>query len=208
MLKQKSAGKVRNHLILPKFQKPKNQTFMQRLSFLLLTVLLAGGSLRSIAQPITGQQIKDQFIIDWERAKAYTLDYLNTMPADKYSFKAVDSIRSFASQMLHLAGGNVGLITAATGAKIQWPGRGLENSPTAQNKDSVVWYVTRSYDFALESIKALDPDKYAELVDFAKRKEMRYTLLWKAFEHQTHHRGQTTIYIRLQGIRPPNERLF
>ncbi|NJN43012.1 MAG: hypothetical protein HC811_13085 [Flammeovirgaceae bacterium] len=30
----------------------------------------------------------------------------------------------------------------------------------------------------------------------------------KAFEHQTHHRGQTTIYIRLKGIAPPNEKLF
>ena len=180
---------------------------MPRLSFLLLTVLMAGGSFRSIAQPITGQQIKDQFLADWERAKAYTLDYLNTMPADKYSFKAVDSIRSFAGQMLHLASGNVGLISLATGAKLQW-NRGLENSPTAQNKDSVVWYVTRSYDFAIESIKALDPDKYGEMIGEGNRKAMRYTLLLKAFEHQTHHRGQTTIYIRLEGIRPPNERLF
>lgn len=181
---------------------------MPRLSFLLLSVLLAGGSFRSIAQPITGQQIKEQFIADWVRAKAYTLDYLNTMPADRYSFRAVDSIRSFAGQMLHLASGNVFLIGAATGAKIDWPGRGLENSPTAQNKDSVVWYVTRSYDYAIESIKALDPDKYGETVGEGNRKAMRYTLLLKAFEHQTHHRGQTTIYIRLQGIRPPNERLF
>lgn len=173
----------------------------------LFLILLAGISLQSIAQPIAGDQIKGQFIADWERAKAYTLDYLNTMPADKYSFRAVDSIRSFAGQMLHLASGNVGLISAATGAKIQWP-RGLENSPTAQNKDSVVWYVTRSYDFAIESIKALDPNKYAEMVGEGNRKAMRFTLLLKAFEHQTHHRGQTTIYIRLQGIRPPNERLF
>ncbi|HET9745897.1 MAG TPA: DinB family protein [Chitinophagaceae bacterium] len=30
----------------------------------------------------------------------------------------------------------------------------------------------------------------------------------KAFEHQNHHRGQTTIYIRAQGIKPPEERLF
>jgi len=175
---------------------------------ILLSLLLTGGALRSFAQPITGQQIREQFIADWERAKAYTLDYLNTMPSDKYSFRPVDSIRSFAGQMLHLASGNIGLIMAATGAKIDWPGRGLENSPTAQNKDSVVWYVTRSYDYALESIKALDPGKYAEMVGDANRKAMRYTLLLKAFEHQTHHRGQTTIYIRLQSIRPPNERLF
>jgi uncharacterized damage-inducible protein DinB len=30
----------------------------------------------------------------------------------------------------------------------------------------------------------------------------------KAFEHQTHHRGQTTVYLRLKGVTPPNEKLF
>ncbi|HZJ61332.1 MAG TPA: DinB family protein, partial [Chitinophagaceae bacterium] len=28
------------------------------------------------------------------------------------------------------------------------------------------------------------------------------------FEHQTHHRAQTTIYIRLMGLHPPQEQLF
>ena len=55
----------------------------------------------SHAQSLT--DIKTQLVKDWERAKAYTADYLNTMPADKYSFRATDSIRSFAQQMLHLA---------------------------------------------------------------------------------------------------------
>jgi uncharacterized damage-inducible protein DinB len=36
----------------------------------------------------------------------------------------------------------------------------------------------------------------------------RLSWLMKAFEHQTHHRGQTTIYLRLAGVRPPGERLF
>ena len=38
--------------------------------------------------------------------------------------------------------------------------------------------------------------------------ETKYVFALKAFEHQTHHRGQCTIYIRLLGIRPPQERLF
>jgi hypothetical protein len=33
-------------------------------------------------------------------------------------------------------------------------------------------------------------------------------LLAKAFEHQTHHRGQATVYLRLKGVAPPNEMLF
>ena len=57
-------------------------------------------SFESNAQSL--EDIKMQMVKDWERAKAYTVDYLNTMPADKYSFKAVDSIRSFAQQMLHV----------------------------------------------------------------------------------------------------------
>lgn len=51
----------------------------------------------------------------------------------------------------------------------------------------------------------------AKLGEYFKRgnfNETRLTWLMKAFEHQTHHRGQCTIYIRLQGIRPPAEKLF
>ena len=180
--------------------------FAKTIVFLLL---LTGFCLHTSAQAISGDEIKAQFVKDWNRAKSYTLDYLNTMPADKYSFKAVDSIRSFAQQMLHLASGNVGLIQLATGEKIgSFPGRGLESSPTAQTKDSVVYYVTKSYDFAIESVQKLDPNKLGELTGQGDRKFTRFAWLLAAFEHQTHHRGQTTIYIRLLGIRPPNERLF
>src|ERR1700742_2267704 len=132
---------------------------MSRLSAKTIFVFAAAmlvAQLSAKSQNITGNDIKEQFVKDWERAKSYTLDYLNTMPADKYSFKAVDSIRSFAQQMLQLASGNVNLIGLATGEKAKFPGRGLENSTTAQTKDSVVYYVTASYDFAIASVKKLE----------------------------------------------------
>src|SRR5882724_3028860 len=109
----------------------------QKTSFFFVTLFLTAFSFSGSAQAISGDSIKAQFVKDWERAKSYTMEYLNAMPADKYSFKAVDSIRSFAQQMLHLAFDNVNLITVATGEKMQFPGRNLENSPTAQTKDSV-----------------------------------------------------------------------
>jgi uncharacterized damage-inducible protein DinB len=174
-------------------------------------VFLTSLSFSASAQTITGDEIKAQFVKDWERAKAYTLDYLNVMPADKYSFKPVDSIRSFSQQMLHLAQDNFApLIATATGAQVPEPikHRDLENSSGAQSKDSVLYFVTLSYDFAIQSIKDLSPAKYGEMVSLFKWKETRFAMLEKAFEHQTHHRGQTTIYIRLQGIKPPGERLF
>src|SRR5690348_13000383 len=72
-------------------------------------------SLLTHAQSLNDEDLRTQFLKDWERAKAYTIDYLNTMPADKYSFKATDSVRSFAQQMLHLAQSNVNVISSVAG---------------------------------------------------------------------------------------------
>ena len=158
----------------------------------------------------TLEDIKTQMVKDWQRAKEYTMEYLNTMPADKYSFKANDSIRSFAQQMLHLATANAYLTSQASGEKMPgWVSFGLEQRTTAQGKDSVVKYVMDSYDFAMNSVKNSDMSKWGEVIKLFNRFDVtRYALLNKAFEHQTHHRGQTTIYIRVLGIKPPQEKLF
>ena len=160
------------------------------------------------SQALTDEFVRAQFINDWERAKIYTIDYLNTMPADKYSFKATDSIRSFAQQMLHLAQSNVNIFAYATGTPNIVGERILEESKTAQTKDSVMYYVVASYDVAISSLKKMNMAKLSEKIKFYMWEETRFALLLKGFEHQSHHRGQTTIYIRLAGIRPPQERLF
>jgi uncharacterized damage-inducible protein DinB len=166
-------------------------------------------SLESRSQALSAEGVKAQMVKDWERAKAYTIDYLNTMPADKYSFKAVDSIRSFAQQMLHLATGNVFLMSTATDQKpLSFVQSDVEHSSTAQQKDSVMYYVITSYDYCISAIQASDLNKWGEKKKLHTFEETRWALMMKAYEHQTHHRGQATIYIRLQGIRPPQERLF
>jgi hypothetical protein len=119
--------------------------------------------------------------------------------------------------MLHLAFTNVAMSTVAASIPdsgfqniMKW--QSLEKSSIIQNKDSVVHYVNTSYDFMINSIKNLAPGKYSEIViqrtGGGARSETRLAWLMKAFEHQTHHRGQCTIYIRLLGIRPPAEKLF
>jgi uncharacterized damage-inducible protein DinB len=175
---------------------------------LVLLLVICSVSVMANAQGTLGETIKAQLVKDFERAKAYTNEYLNTMPADKYSFKAQDSIRSFAQQMLHLAQANINLSSNGTGATRLWLGRRLEQSASAQSKDSVVYFVNASYDFVISSLKGLDVTKLEEKVKGGNLEETRLAWLLKSFEHQTHHRGQTTIYIRLVGIRPPNEKLF
>jgi len=88
----------------------------------------------------------------------------------------------------------------------------FDKSSTAKKKDSVLYYVNTSYDFMIDAIKNLDFDKIGEVVSRdlpgGKRTATRLGWLLKAFEHQTHHRGQCTVYLRLLGIRPPAEKLW
>lgn len=152
--------------------------------------------------------IKAQFVRDWQRAKSYTKEYLDAMPKDKYSFRAHDSIRTFGQQMLHLAQANAGLVANGTNANRIWAGKNLEQIPTIQSADSVAHYVLASYDYAINAIAKMDAAILSERLKRGPFEISRYAWLLKAFEHQTHHRGQTTIYIRLLGIKPPNEKLF
>lgn len=177
---------------------------------LLLTLVVFAVPYSAHAQSMTTEDVRALLIKEWQRAKAYTNEYLNAMPADKYSFKATDSIRSFAQQMLHLAGGNIFLMMNATGHKVPaaFGGPGHENRPGAQTKDSVVFYANMSYDYCIDAVKNLDMAKWAEKIKIFGLETTRFALALKTFEHQTHHRGQTTIYIREVGIKPPQEKLF
>jgi uncharacterized damage-inducible protein DinB len=181
-----------------------------------VTMLIAGVSFffsswsqTSNQTPLSLADIRTQMVNDWERAKEYTVDYLNTMPADKYNYKPNDSVRTFAGHMLHLAMFNVVFMAMVQEVQpLPWAQMTRQNSPTAQNKDSVMYYVTASYDFVINEIKNSDVSKWGEIMKLIGHEATRYALMNKIFEHQTHHRGQTTIYIRMQNIAPPNERLF
>ena len=63
--------------------------------------------------------------------------------------------------------------------------------------------------FAINAIKNVPDAKLAESVKLFGRFELtKGQAMDKAFEHQTHHRGQATVYIRLAGATPPQEKLF
>lgn len=143
----------------------------------------------------------------WKNAKKWTLSYVDAMPEDAVGFKPTPEIRSFAEQMLHLANANYAFAAAATG--IASPSKvNLEKTDSMKTKAACTKAVMDSYDFVISSVKATDPKKLGESVKVFGQDMTRGVALAKAFEHQTHHRGQTTIYIRLKGAKPPQEKLF
>ncbi len=150
----------------------------------------------------------DEIVKEWERAKAYTKEYLDAMPESGYALKPTPDIRSFAEQMLHLSDANYSFISAATGEKSPF-GQGELEKNTDKSKANVTQIVLAGYDFVITNLKKMTAAQLSENMKLFGRFEMtKATAIAKCFEHQTHHRGQTTIYLRLAGVKPPNEKLF
>ena len=151
----------------------------------------------------------DQMVADWERAKAYTQAYLTASTDEVVNFKPTPEARTFGQQMLHLAEANYGLGAAATGKTSPVTWGALEKSDQYKTKAALTKAVMDSYDFVIAAAKEMNEQKLAEPVKIFEKFDMnRETALAKVFEHQTHHRGQTTVYLRLKGITPPQEMLF
>lgn len=144
---------------------------------------------------------------EWTRARDYTKEYLDAMPEDGYALKPSPDIRSFADQMLHLATGNYGIGSRSTGATNPMAGKNLEKD-SEKTKAAVTKAVLDSYDFVITAVKGLTDAKLDERIPLVGFNRPRSAVLAAAFEHQTHHRGQTTIYLRLKGVTPPGEKLF
>jgi uncharacterized damage-inducible protein DinB len=144
---------------------------------------------------------------NWKRARKWTLDYVDAMPENAMSFKPTPEIRSFAEQMLHLAFWNCA-IAEAVGGKVNPHGKKqetLEQRDDVKTKAALRKVVEESYDNLLAAIAGLDGAKMLEQVSIFNTKMTRLTLFASALDHQSHHRGQTTIYLRLKGLTPPPE---
>ena len=148
-------------------------------------------------------------IADWERAKKYTQAYLDSANEKSIAYKLSDKTpRSFGDQLLHMAEANNGFASAISGKATEMGFGKLEKSDKYKTKAAVVGAINSSYDFVIAALKELNDGQLGDTVkifDMPMSKEAAFN---KAFEHQTHHRGQTTQYLRAQGLTPPQEMLF
>jgi len=150
-------------------------------------------------------------VAEWERAKAGTREYLESVGFDQLGFRPAPGSRSLAEQFLHLASAQYSFAASATGRETPAALAGVNPEKDERLKgDLGAWrsFVLDSYDFMIDGVRALDAAVLDDEVPFFSMRMPRSLLLAKAMEHHAHHRGQTAVYLRLSGITPPSERLF
>lgn len=175
---------------------------MKLSKFLAVLVIVVCSSAYLKAQSV------DDLVKEFERAKTYTKQYLDAMPEAGYALKPTPEMRSFADQMLHLTDANYGFASIASGEKSPIA-MGAAEKTTDKSKANVTKLVMDGYDFVISSVKKMTPAQMSEQIKLFNKFDMTKGMAFtKLFEHQTHHRGQTTVYLRLAKATPPQEMLF
>lgn len=120
-------------------------------------------------------------------AKDFTIEVFNAMPADDYSFKPTEDVRTFAAQAYHIAYSLEWFSNRLKGTPIPWaPG-----DEDAMSKEELVKYVTEQF------------DSMTEIVMNAEESGPFTSGVIGVLRHNSHHRGQMVTYLRANGIAPP-----
>jgi len=125
-------------------------------------------------------------------------------PEDKYDFKPTPAQRSFAEQLLHVAGSNDLFTDVAKGQKP------VDDEERAHypGKASVVAYLKQSFEKGAAVIRSKGDAGLARIVVDSEsgRRIPLGSLAWELVEHSGEHYGQLVVYYRVAGLVPPESR--
>ena len=167
-----------------------------RIAFLILLMPLFSNTVRA--------QTEDSLIVQlsrkWVHAKAYALKMAELMPEKDYDFRPVPDEMSFRQQLLHLADNIVWLSTSYLSPDL--PKRKIDTSNLS--KSDVIKIVSDAYDIGLKAQTSLSKSRLDNKVKFFAGPMTIRQILILLHDHQSHHIGQVIVYLRLNGIKPPD----
>lgn len=134
----------------------------------------------------------------WQTSKEFTLAVANLMPAESYDFKPNPEEMGFGELMVHIAQANANnfAIVAETKSPL--------TKPTTMDKESVMKYLTDSFDFCLKTLDGLTDQQLDKMTGKEGPGQLSgRERLWSYFTHTAHHRGQAEVYLRVKNIKPP-----
>ena len=182
---------------------------MRNIKYLL--ILTAVMLLSSFAQPIFAQEnifIKE-YLERLEKSKEYLILVAETMPEDKYDFKATPDSMSFSENLMHI------------GWAMDWHSQSLMGGREARDWDTdtelkvdnkskkeMIAKISETLDKTIEFISNFDPDRLEERLDYFGADRTKRQILLLLADHITHHRGQMLVYMRMNGLKPPRYVLY
>ena len=157
-------------------------------------VLFAAGTARAqTAKP--DPTVRDVLLRQWSDIGEKVVKLAEEFPEDKYEFRPVAGVRTFADNLRHVAFWNGYVARSARG----------EKADTKANELPKAEYATKAKIVA--ALKSSLAEATAQLKNGAVTPSAKLLDLWVSFtEHSGEHYGQMVVYYRLNGIVPPASR--
>ena len=171
--------------------------------FPMLVTLLSALALDSFAQAPRPAAAKD-WIDQWKDVTERVIGVAEAMPADKYGYKPVDEVGTFADQVKHVCVAMRILLANAEGKQVPLDEAGLDKLKT---KEEILVELRKRVDEGAAVIRRISGKTDAEVVEsqFFGRTTRRFLIL-QAIAHDNNHYGQMVLYLRLNGLTPPASR--
>jgi len=147
--------------------------------------------------------MKAQAALDLQQLQERFVSLAQAIPADKYTWRPSEGVRSISEMFLHVSGANYGIPTMVTGMAPA-PGYqkdGFEKSTT--DKAKVIEQLNKSFAYAIAAVQSMSNSDFArpekKLGPEANSGDVVYLLVTHAHEHL----GQAIADARMNGIVPP-----
>jgi uncharacterized damage-inducible protein DinB len=163
-----------------------------------------GGAPKPAMTP--SQEMKES----WDDIMGKLVTMANDFPEDKYDFKVQKDQRTFAQNILHVAGVDYIVLSSIAGKKMgpegkdrENPGRDIYN--TKAKVAELMTQVKKDGDELIDSQG--DAGLNAEVkYPFGNRMDHAWDVWMVAIEHAGEHYGQLVVYYRANGLVPPESR--
>lgn len=142
--------------------------------------------------------MKIELVKRFENAAAYTLNVLEKMPEESLHYKPNNKVRSFAEILQHI--GEAQLYTASQGIDV----RQIKFKGNLSSKQDLKDFLKESNELLLRAIQKLTSEELQKKVNFWDGPASVFKILNFTLDHVTHHRGQATVYLRMNNVKPPD----
>lgn len=157
------------------------------------------------AQPAQAQNFipRDALIAMVEVHKASLLRYLDAAPDSMLGYRPVPGVRTFAEQIEHAAWGNAYIAHTAITGSDKVPSFGAADKSYLKTKDGLRTYSVAAMDHTITMLRALPDAAMTEPITQFGKQLPRYRALMELLDHFPWTLGQTVVYLRENGVKPP-----